>query len=467
MPPPLRQDDLPPIRNVFVSSTHRDLKDYRREVKDVLSTAAQVEAYLSEDWIQSHGESVSICHDLLCKADGYFGIFGYWYGSIPPREEKSITHLEFEWALEKWGQHARAPIAVFMPEGAAEKALKTAAQRLMQQTIRKKTEAERDALKREHARKLAKFHEEVLFRDGEWWFVNQFESVQRLREAALVVCMTWGQKVERAARMADAAPAPAPGVSDADLGRLHAGPLAALAQVLAVAEADPAVPGLALLLAGNEDAGQRELLTTLQGHRLLRAGRPPAMVQADGGDLAAFVGRCARALGLAAAGGPPPETVDALAAQLHAALRHQPLVLLVNYVERFQGKVPGFHAAFWAPLHAALQQMRAARPEVHRLVVVALAYTGRADAWQGVAAPHDADPPDCARLVQLPPLGGFTRAHVLAWLAELDVPDQPPGTRARLAARVLTSPDGTADGTPARVFDRLRNETLWPDAYFE
>jgi len=466
MSSPQATKELPRIRNVFVSSTHRDLKAYRREVKDALSTAAQVEAFLSEDWIHGYQDPVKICHDLVYDADGYLGIFGYLYGSIPPRQDKSITHLEFLWALERWSELRAGPVAVFMPQGRLEKALRTTARRLLRKEVKNQPEAKRVAEEVEHERRVARFHAEVLVQDGEWRFINHFDSVQRLREQAIAVCKTWQGKIFEDAYRAVSAPDSGRRVSDPELGRLHARPLAVLTRLLARAAGRPELPALGLLVAGGEDAGQLEFLALLQEFKPLRAGRRPGVARPlqDPYDLPTFVRACAQALGFVAADTPPLETVDALAERIHQELKHQQLVLLVNQVERFPGKVAGFQARFWAPLVAALQALRAVHPEAHRLVMVAVDYTGRADTWTAAVVTPDDAAPDPLRLVQLPPLKELDRDDLLTWLAEVEVPDDPPGRHAKLAARVLANPQGETDCTPIRVFSRLRNESLWPDA---
>ena len=44
---------------------------------------------------------VDACLALVDRADIYVGIFGFRYGYIPDGQTKSVTHLEYELALER------------------------------------------------------------------------------------------------------------------------------------------------------------------------------------------------------------------------------------------------------------------------------------------------------------------------------------------------------------------------------
>jgi hypothetical protein len=70
---------------------------------------------------------------------------------------------------------------------------------------------------------------------------------------------------------------------------------------------------------------------------------------------------------------------------------------------------------------------------------------------------------DFTRLVRLPLLEDFDRDVILAWFDEMNIPDTPAGRRAALADRALLGGAGI-DPNPIQVFERLRGETLWPEA---
>ena len=100
---------------VFLSSTIGDYEAYRREVQDVLLKKAECACFLSEDWIGGYDATVQKCRDRVCQCGGFILLLGYWYGSIPPGKDKSITHLEFEWALDRWKGDPFPKMALLKP----------------------------------------------------------------------------------------------------------------------------------------------------------------------------------------------------------------------------------------------------------------------------------------------------------------------------------------------------------------
>src|SRR6516165_7506739 len=101
---------------IFLSSTIGDYESFRREVQDVLLKKAECACFLSEDWIGGYDETVQKCRDRVQQSGGFILLLGYWYGSIPPGKDKSITHLEFEWALERWKGQPFPKMAVLKPK---------------------------------------------------------------------------------------------------------------------------------------------------------------------------------------------------------------------------------------------------------------------------------------------------------------------------------------------------------------
>jgi hypothetical protein len=446
MPPPAVPLDL---RSVFVSSTINDLREYRDELKDALWEHLTVPAVLSEAWSGGYDDTLQRCRDKLHASDAYFGIFAYWYGSIPPGCEESITQMEFRWAMDRWGTLSAPPIAVFMPEGEAEKELRRKAQALFRKKFRHLSDEERRQKQEMLAERLNAFHVAVRSPVDRWRTLNPFRHRWELRERAVVTCYRW---------LGRSAPVPAGRApTDAELGRLGREPHGSAYRRVLRAAAAADTPAVAVLVTGGEDAGQKEFCRWLLGggSRRQAAGRPSA----ERYDVSAFVAWCAQALKLALAADTGVETVEALAARIHDELAHQHLTLVVDQVERFPGRVAGFHELFWAPLFAALN---ARGPVAHRLVVVAAEHTGQPAGWAGHSCPHDAAA-DFGLLMELPGLGELAEEDVLEWLYDVEVPNDPPGRHRELAALALSTPAGDKDGTPRRVFGRLRNETLWPD----
>lgn len=58
-----------------------------------------------QDWPDGHWDVVEVCHNKIDESYGYMGIFVYYYGSIPPGQTLSITHLEYHWVQEEWKTH--------------------------------------------------------------------------------------------------------------------------------------------------------------------------------------------------------------------------------------------------------------------------------------------------------------------------------------------------------------------------
>jgi hypothetical protein len=118
---------------IFLSSTISDYESFRREVQDVLLKKAECVCFLSEDWIGGYDKTVQKCRDRVQQSGGFILLLGYWYGSIPPGKDKSITHLEFEWALERWRGEPFPNMAVLKPKPGkkAERKLKALADLLL------------------------------------------------------------------------------------------------------------------------------------------------------------------------------------------------------------------------------------------------------------------------------------------------------------------------------------------------
>lgn len=289
---------------------------------------------------------------------------------------------------------------------------------------------------------------------GRWRTVNPFNDQGELRERAIVTCLRWQQKL----------PPTAGGrtPTDEELGRLgRDAQTSAAKRALSKVSARPDVPAVALLVTGEESGGQSELCSQLLTLPQVRRGRRPGRGRPSTERYAipAFVAWCAGALGLSPRPSEAPvETVEALAGRIHDAVRQQQLTLVVDQLERFPGKVSGFHEHFWMPLVAELR-VRGRVP--NRFVLIAAEYTGCPDAWVGHTVSADGDL-DGSLLVELPALADFEEDDVRDWLDSVEVIDEPGGRFDELTGFALTRPDGESDGTPQRVFARLRKATLWP-----
>ena len=459
------------VKEVFIGSTAQDLGTYRLEVQDALLRRAEIAAFLSEDWTDGYGKTVEKCCEKLKAADGYLGIFAYWYGSLPPGCTKSITHMEFHWAKEKWAQSKNPRIAVFRPGRRhrtgisqelcqAEKELKAAAEALL------KEKPSRYCNK--HTRLLKIFLDEV-DSPNDWRTTQWFESVKDLRELAITTCLKWKGRLFELARQHSEEGGTFPAerqVTAIDLGLLGRGRHFAVVDNVISQLTDPAVPGVAMLIHGNVDSGQWEFLDQLMAQKALRRGRLPqrGRLPLDRYEQETLIAWVGERIGDPGSAG-PIDSLESLASAIHTSLQQQQVVLILDQIWRYDGGIGRFQKAFWAPLYARLVRLRAQKPTRHRLIMFVVDYTGHDDNLGDTAAVFepDQDEFDFSRLVLLPMLSAIKKSDVRSWLAKLEVADEPLGRCEEIVKSVLMNRAGEADGTPRRVFDRLRRESLWPE----
>jgi Domain of unknown function (DUF4062)/inactive STAND len=81
---------------VFLSSTFRDLVDYRRALCDAIESldgyyCVRMETFGARAW-----DAVDFCQSKVRECQLFIGVLGHLYGSCPPGSEKSYTELEYE-----------------------------------------------------------------------------------------------------------------------------------------------------------------------------------------------------------------------------------------------------------------------------------------------------------------------------------------------------------------------------------
>ena len=85
---------------VFVSSTYDDLKEERSKVIQALLNINCIPCGM--EYFPAADEDAWNCIErLIPECDYYVVIVAGKYGSIPPGQQKSFTHLEYELAVEK------------------------------------------------------------------------------------------------------------------------------------------------------------------------------------------------------------------------------------------------------------------------------------------------------------------------------------------------------------------------------
>jgi O-acetyl-ADP-ribose deacetylase (regulator of RNase III) len=108
-----------PSLTIFVSSTYKDLVEYRTQAKDTISRAEMFFRGMEHFGASPGGSApAALIVEEVKKADAYLGIFGVRYGSIDPVTGLSMTELEFREAESSKKQmllyviHEDTPVAV-------------------------------------------------------------------------------------------------------------------------------------------------------------------------------------------------------------------------------------------------------------------------------------------------------------------------------------------------------------------
>jgi hypothetical protein len=434
--------------NVFLSSTVRDLASLRDHVQVGLLKYAEAACFLSENWVGGFDDTVARCRARVERADGFILLLGFWYGSIPTGADKSITHIEFDCAVERWRQDF-PPIAVMAPREAspAYRQLTALADKIL-------GEETKNGLDRsDHEKRCVAFHTSV---KHSWRTVNVFGDKHELAMQALTCVMRWQGRTPAAAAAGLVAPiendADADPIEPACLGRLgRTRQLDDASDVLAQLALERHWPGVALVAHGGADAGPGEFLAALvNAEPALRRCRVKSLpVQQT--SLAALVSWVARTLGLPHAA--PVLTPQALAELLFVALKREPLAFVLNRIGFLQGGIRAFADQFWAPLYTALVTLAGGQPFQHQLIVVISDWSTDATTIDECTVAAGDQLPDGETLVRLSPLDAITKRHMTTWLKELDIDE---ARRRDIVAAALTDDEGHEDGTPSRVFARLR-----------
>ena len=91
---------MPTQINVMISSTSRDLPEYREQAMRAC-LQADVLPNMMEDLPASDRDAIQVSLGMVDEADVYIGIFAYRYGYVPSGHERSITHMEYDRAVER------------------------------------------------------------------------------------------------------------------------------------------------------------------------------------------------------------------------------------------------------------------------------------------------------------------------------------------------------------------------------
>jgi hypothetical protein len=85
---------------VFLSSTSRDLADYREAVHRAIDGLGLFQLVKMEDFGARDANAKDLCARLVRDCDLLVGLMGHYYGSCPPGEAISFTELEYKTAKD-------------------------------------------------------------------------------------------------------------------------------------------------------------------------------------------------------------------------------------------------------------------------------------------------------------------------------------------------------------------------------
>jgi Domain of unknown function (DUF4062) len=105
----MKMPDFSPVQvnTVFISSTARDLRDFRQLITHLQKDRfGVVESFPESEWNSNSTteDIVNECRRRVFSADAAILILGPWGGWIPPGYTESITHFEFRWARQRFAR---------------------------------------------------------------------------------------------------------------------------------------------------------------------------------------------------------------------------------------------------------------------------------------------------------------------------------------------------------------------------
>lgn len=89
-----------PVTSVFISSTIKDLSNYRQAATDAIKSLGYVPIAM-EALADSDGDLLAARMRQIAAADVFLGIYAYHYGEIPEGHKISITEMEYNRAAER------------------------------------------------------------------------------------------------------------------------------------------------------------------------------------------------------------------------------------------------------------------------------------------------------------------------------------------------------------------------------
>jgi uncharacterized protein DUF4062 len=430
------------IRDVFLSATVKDMDHptYRcLQVAQRGLRTAQLAVFLHEEWPAAYADVVAECRRRIEARGGYVALLAYRYGHVPPREQRSITHIEFDHAFERWESLARPPMWIFMPKVGSEAALRL--EEIADAALREDfPESEVD--RRESKRKQAAFRDSVASRNR---IVETFADIIELGQRVSVAIPLYNADIARGAPERNSGARAQ--VPDDELGGIGRERQIAAMKRLRRDFGRSQHAASCFVVHGDELSGQQEFLEHLAAAKWWGAGVTPIVGRPIENGSEAFRGWIARSLNSPAAG----ESWASLVELLRSRGRPNPAVILARW--SCCASLQEFYTTIWQPLCSAVSARAAADPAGRVLLVVATEESlGRP--LPPFIQDVESVPDDASRLGALPRCDDITEEQVETWLQDLGLPDQ----RISEVARRATRRGNDVDGNPVHVFRRLRNE---------
>ncbi len=95
---------------IFISSTSVDLKAHRIAVQDSI-LSLNLHPVMMEYFTAMDANALEACRQKVQSCDVFIGIYAHRFGYIPDGQSKSITEMEYEWAIK-----AKLPAYIFVVE---------------------------------------------------------------------------------------------------------------------------------------------------------------------------------------------------------------------------------------------------------------------------------------------------------------------------------------------------------------
>ena len=98
-------------KKVFLSSTAKDLAEYREAVANTVERMDGYECVRMETFGARDSIPDKYCREQVRNCDVFVCILSFLYGSCPPGSEKSFTEREYEMAVE-----TGKPLLIFLAD---------------------------------------------------------------------------------------------------------------------------------------------------------------------------------------------------------------------------------------------------------------------------------------------------------------------------------------------------------------